>query len=883
MYASTKQKLTPVMLQYREAKEAYPDAILFFRLGDFYEMFNDDAVVAARELQLTLTSRNKGATDEVPMAGVPVHSAHNYLSKLLVAGHKVAICEQIGDPSKIKGIVPRKVVRVLTPGLLTDDDQLDARKNNYLCVVDDAGAAEDRYGLALLDLSTGELGAGVVSGRAMVVAEIARAEPSEALLPATLDELGAAVALALPKTPIRDDRPLVDDEVRPRLDEGLARPLYEEAAADHDALALRAAARALRFAAHYMPDTTLPVRRIARHEPDAAMRIDETAQGHLELVRGASGGKKGSLLDVVDATVTSPGARRLRRQLLSPLLDVAAIRRRLDAVELFVTNPRAREELREVLGGIGDLERLAVRASLREATPRDLRRLGVSLAAAPHALAAIRSIGELAGGTVARRSGGVLALDVDLLEPLRELLARALVDEPPARASDGGMLREGYDGELDELRRLRRDGTEMLSALEARYREQTGIGSLKVKFTRAFGWYIEVTKAHLDKVPEGWRRRQTLTSSERYLDDELEELADKLGHAEERYGEREAALFAELVDHVAGQAEPLRVLADAIAQWDVSSALAEIAHRHDYVRPEVDESERLELEDARHPVVERYVPTGQFVPNDTRLDLDDERLWIVTGPNMAGKSTLMRQVAACCILAQMGAFVPARRARVGVVDRVLSRVGASDNLARGESTFMVEMRETATILRDATRRSLVILDEIGRGTSTFDGLAIAWAVAEHLYAAVGCRAMFATHYHQLTELAEHHDGVANYSVSAREHEGDVVFLHRITPGAVSKSYGIAVARLAGLPEAVLGRAGALLEALEEDTPVAGGPGTSKREAPAPQLDLFVRPKLPTCTEEEKAVLLQLANVELDRMTPLEALQLLASVKAQLAE
>ena len=384
-------------------------------------------------------------------------------------------------------------------------------------------------------------------------------------------------------------------------------------------------------------------------------------------------------------------------------------------------------------------------------------------------------------------------------------------------------------------------------------------------------------------MPETWRRRQTLTSSERYLDDELEELADKLGHAEERYGEREGALFSELVDHVAGQAEPLRVLADAIAQWDVSSALAEVAHRHDYVRPDVDESDRLELTDARHPVVERYVPTGQFVPNDTCLDLDGERLWIVTGPNMAGKSTLMRQVAACCILAQMGSFVPAREARIGVVDRVLSRVGASDNLARGESTFMVEMRETATILRDATRRSLVILDEIGRGTSTFDGLAIAWAVAEHLYAAVGCRAMFATHYHELTELAEHHEGIANYSVSAREHEGDVVFLHRITPGAVSKSYGIAVARLAGLPEAVLGRAGALLEALEEDTPVAGGPGTNRREAPAPQLDLFVRPKLPTCSEEDKAVLLQLANVELDRMTPLEALQLLSAMKRQLAE
>jgi DNA mismatch repair protein MutS len=882
VYASGKQKLTPVMLQYRDAKEAYPDAILFFRLGDFYEMFNDDAVVAAEELQLTLTSRNKGSEDEVPMAGVPVHAAHNYLSKLLVAGHKVAICEQIGDPSKIKGIVPRKVVRVLTPGLLTDDDQLDARRNNYLCSVDDAEAGDDRYGIALLDLSTGELSAGIVEGKAMVVAEIARAEPSETLLPRSLSELRNAVALAVPKTPIREDGDLAEDAVRPNLDESVARPLYEDAVASHPTGALRAAARALRFATHYLPDTTLPVRRIARHAPDAVMRIDETAQTHLELLRGAEGTKKGSLLDVVDATVTPPGARRLRRQLVTPLLDVAGIRRRLDAVELFLENPRAREELRGVLRQVGDLERLAVRASLREASPRDLRRMATSLEAAPQALAAIRSIAALATDGLPPEDT-VLALDVDLLEPLRQLLNRALVDEPPAHTRDGGMIREGFDGELDELRALRKSGTELLSALESRYREETQIGSLKVKYTRAFGWYIEVTKAHLDKVPDHWRRRQTLTASERYLDDELEELADKLGHAEERYDEREARLFSELVDDVAKEAEPLRFLAAAIAQWDVSSALAEIAHRHDYVRPEIDESERLELIDARHPVVERYVPTGQFVPNDTRLDTEDERLWIVTGPNMAGKSTLMRQVATCCILAQMGSFVPAQRAQIGVVDRVLSRVGASDNLARGESTFMVEMRETATILRDATRRSLVILDEIGRGTSTFDGLAIAWAVAEHLYAAIGCRAMFATHYHQLTELAEHHGGVANYSVSAREHEGDVVFLHRLTPGAVSKSYGIAVARLAGLPESVLGRAGAVLESLEEDVPVAGGPGTARREPPAPQLDLFTRPKVPMCTETEKAALLQLANVELDRMTPLEALQLLASLKEAIAE
>jgi DNA mismatch repair protein MutS len=418
-----------------------------------------------------------------------------------------------------------------------------------------------------------------------------------------------------------------------------------------------------------------------------------------------------------------------------------------------------------------------------------------------------------------------------------------------------------------------------MTALEARLREQLHIGSLKIKYTRAFAWYIEVTRANLDKVPESWRRKQSLATVERYLNDELEELADKLMSAEERYSEREAALFEALVGDVAKHGEGLRKLAAAVAEWDVSAGLAETAHRHDYTRPEVDDSERLALSDARHPVVEQHVASGRFVPNDTTLDVAGERLLLVTGPNMAGKSTLMRQVALCVMLAQMGSYVPARSAHVGVVDRVLSRVGASDNLARGESTFMVEMRETATILRDARRRSLVILDEIGRGTSTYDGLAIAWAVSEFLHQSVGCRAMFATHYHQLTELAEHLDGVANYSVSAREHDGDIVFLHRLTAGSVSRSYGIAVARLAGLPEPVLGRAGALLAALESESSIAGGPGSTGGSRDA-QLDLFTPPEPPG---SERAVCDTLRNIDPNRMTPLEALEMLARLKVDLAD
>jgi len=871
MFPPGQKKLTPVMRQYKEAKDAFPDAILFFRLGDFYEMFNDDAVVAARELSITLTSRSKSSPDPVPMAGVPYHSAHGYLARLIAAGHKVAICEQMGDPSQLKGIVPRKVVRVLTPGLLTDTDQLDAKANNFLCAVEGDPDTPDGWGLSWLDLSTGELQACALQSSAMLVAELARADPSETLIPSAVQELlEPSIRQALPRTAVRADDDLPDD-VRPWLDESVAAPLFDDAQRLHPEVAVRAAARALRFARRYLPDTELPVRRVGHYDPRGRLHIDETAQRHLELTKGADDRtKKGSLLETIDQTVTAAGGRLLRRWLLAPLIEVAAIRRRHDAVELFVRHPRTRADLREVLRRVGDVERLATRASLREATPRELGALGQSLEALPDALAII---GEVVSQEVGG-AGEALKLDVDPLTPLAALLARSLVEDPPANAREGGMIREGYDDELDEYRSLRTSGKEVIKALEARLREETTIASLKVKHTRAFGWYIEVTKAHLDKVPETWRRRQTLTGSERYLDDELETIADKLSGAEERYAQREGELFTELVSLVAAQSEGLRALAAAVAEWDVYAALSELAHERDYCRPSVDDGDALILRDARHPVVEQFVPAGRFVPNDTHLSLSGERQWIITGPNMAGKSTLMRQVALNVILAQMGSFVPAREAHVGVVDRVLSRVGASDNLARGESTFMVEMRETAKILRDATSRSLVILDEIGRGTSTYDGLSIAWAVAEHLYTRVGCRALFATHYHQLTELAGLHEGIANYSVSAREHDGEIVLLHRITPGAVSRSYGIAVARLAGLPASVLKRAETLLVSLEQQA--------HQQPKVDVQLDLFnAAPPPPALSPEQEEVLERLADVDVSQTTPLDALGLLDELKRKL--
>ncbi|MGK4005415.1 DNA mismatch repair protein MutS [Sorangium sp. So ce1036] len=895
-----RKKLTPVMRQYEEAKALHPDAILFFRLGDFYEMFNDDAVLVSRALNLTLTSRNKGEPGEHPMAGVPHHAAHGYIARLLALGHKVAICEQLGDPSKIKGLVPRQVVRVVTPGLVTETDQLDARANHYLAAVDgggvprgDAGATGGPYGLSLLDLSTGELSATSIPDAATLLAELARADPREALIARDLPDVRAAAASLACRAALRDDEDLDSAAVASILDDAAIEPISAAALAEHPLPAVRAAARALRFARRCSPGARIPVRRIAPHDTSGTLRIDETAQSHLELVRAADGGRRGTLLDVIDCTVTPGGARLLRRRLLTPLADVAAIRRRLDEVELFVAHPRARGELRDALGGVGDLERLSVRALLGEATPRDLGGLRDGLTAAPAAIAAIRSIPDLGGApgrgeaaAAAEASAEPLLADAaatDVVADVCAELTAALVERPPPNAREGGVFREGYDKELDEARATEKNGTELILALEARLRAQTGAPSLRVKYTRVFGWYIEVTRAHVGKVPDTFRRKQTVATGERYTSDELDELADKIEHAGARALEREAALFERLRTLVARNEARLRALARRLAAWDVAAALADVAHRNDYVRPHVTSGDAIAIRDGRHPVVERYAAAGNFVPNDTRLDLAGERLWLITGPNMAGKSTLMRQVALIVVLAQMGSYVPAREAEIGLVDRILSRVGASDNVARGESTFMVEMRETAEILRGATRRSLVILDEIGRGTSTYDGLAIAWAVAEHLFEAVGCRALFATHYHELTELSARAPGIANYSVAAREHGDDVIFLHKLEPGPASRSYGVAVARLAGVPEGVLARARAILATLESGAALPGGKHASLRgrtRAGAAQLDLFV-PAQAASPPEHAAVLETLRSVDVDRLAPLDALKLVVKLKGLL--
>lgn len=874
---------TPVMRQWDAAKEAHPDALLFFRMGDFYELFGDDAVVAARALDLTLTSRNKGAEDELPMAGVPHLAASQYLQRLLDQGFKVAICEQMADPSKVKGLVPREVVRVVSPGIVYDDAGLRAAENHFVVALE--AGENGPFGVAFLDASTGELGACEAESAQLAVAECVRLDPRELLAGPATEGVVRVLCNNRARLAVRvESEPIDDVAATARLDALLG--ASEAVAACASPLARRAAARCIAFAQACEPGKSLPVSRLSGYVLSDTLVLDEATQAHLELVRTLSGDTKGALLGELDATVTAAGARLLRRRLLAPRMNVAELRRRLDAVELFVMQPGVRRELRERLGAAADLERIAVKLAVDRAGPRDLLALSRTLASLPE----LASVLECCPDRSAREALGVAdgAPWVEPASDLAVLLERALEGDPPARASDGNVLREGYDAELDEYRTLQRDGQRLIVELEARLREQSQIGSLKLRYTRVFGWYVEVTRAHLEKVPSSFRRKQTIANGERYSCDELDDLADRLAHAEERFRAREASLYAALVRELSAHVERLRAIAATLAQWDVASALAEVAHRRDYARPHVDESLRLLIEEGRHPVVEQRAAAGRFVPNDVDVDANPgvaesggaKRLWLVTGPNMAGKSTFMRQAALIVILAQMGSFVPARKAHIGVVDRVLTRVGASDNLARGESTFMVEMTETANILRRATRRSLVVLDEIGRGTSTYDGLAIAWAVAEYLHDAIGCRALFATHYHELTELAATRAGCDNFSVSAREHDGEILFLHRLAHGVASRSYGVACARLAGVPEVVLLRARAILAELERGAALPSGAHASMRartRAGKVQLDLFASN---TDVDERPNPAVELLKaVDIDRLTPLEALQLVAQLKA----
>ncbi len=864
-------RLTPMFRQWLAAKREHPDALLLFRMGDFYELFFDDARIAAPILEIALTARGRGTKTEAPMCGIPHHALGTYVARLVERGYRVAICEQVEDPRRARGMVRREVVRVLSPGTFTDPDRLAPDRGLWLAALAPPGPGDGPWGIALVDLSTGEMLLARRKEPAGVTDLLARYEVREVLVP---EGEGERVGALLPE--VGGTRPVVTGTPPDRFHPGLAPATVldylgvrslEAFGCPPDHPGLPAAAAALRHLEETQHARPRHLDRLRVEDEGNVLLLDASTRRNLELVRNLRDGtRRHTLLEVLDRTRTPVGARRLRSWLLAPLRDVEAIRRRQELVAALVEEPGLRDEIRETLGEIRDLERLLGRAALGTAGPHDLVALRSSLAA----------LGPLGSalGRIAAPLGRDLLGRLDRLEDLRDLLERALAAEPAGAPGEGRVIREGFDGELDEARELARGGRKLVAGIESRERERTGIPSLKVRYNKVFGYFIEVTRANLSRVPEDYERRQTLAGGERFVTPELKELEARILSAEERVGTRERELFDGLLREVTRRGPRLRETAEVVGDLDALASLAEVAAAEGWVRPVVDSGDRLEIADGRHPVVERLLGAGRFVPNDCRLD-DEQRILVVTGPNMGGKSTYLRQVALLAVMAQVGSFVPAREARIGVIDRVFCRVGAADNLAGGESTFMVEMVETANILHGASDRSLVVLDEIGRGTSTWDGMAIAWAVVEHLHdhPRVRPKTLFATHYHELTELATRLPRLANVHITVREHGNDVVFLHRVEPGASDRSYGIHVARLAGLPDPVVRRAREILDHL------ATGHGDALdlvRPAPGTplQLDLFTPARTDPAAEE---ILARLRGIDPDDTTPRQALAILAEL------
>jgi len=867
--------LTPAMRQYLEIKSRYPDCILFFRMGDFYEMFFEDAVLASKLLEITLTSRDKGKEDSVPLCGFPWHAASSYIAKLIAKGHKVAICEQMEDPRLAKGVVKREVVRVVTPGLVLDPDSLEAKQNNFLAGIALRGEA---FGLAFLDVSTGEFRATEMRDRAAFLDEVIRHGFREVVMEEGLKDPLLETVLAREL-----EGCVINRFPRDWFEHGAALAILGEHVGAESIARLEPESRPALVAAagavmRYVRETQREglghINEITAYRSESFLVLDETAKRNLELFVTTQGGtKEGTLFHVIDETMTAMGGRRLRWWLAYPLLDAARIRERLAAVGEIREAHLVRRDLRRALGGLHDMERLGARISLGVANGRDLAALRASLRALPGLRGLLGAFETPVPAAI--RDG------IDEMPETLELLERAIVDEPPLALREGGIIREGYDEELDRILSIARDGKSWIAALEEKERRRTGIANLRVGFNSVFGYYIEVTKSQTASVPAEYIRKQTLVNAERYINEELKEYEQTVLHAEERRREREYDLFTEIRERVAGRIRRIQKSAAALADLDALAALAEVAEKYNYVRPAVDESDVIEIRDGRHPVVERMPLAEGFVPNDVLMDRGANRLLVITGPNMAGKSTYIRQVALIVILAQMGSFVPAAEARIGLADRVFTRVGAADVLAKGQSTFMVEMTEVAHILRHATPRSLILLDEVGRGTSTFDGLSIAWAVAEHIHDAphLGSRTLFATHYHQLTDLALTREGVANYYIAVKEWGERIIFLRRIMKGAANRSYGIQVARLAGVPDEVIRRAREVLENLEKGEldevgmpTLARGRKGARRPATG-QLSLFA--------DEESLVLDEIASTDVDALTPLEAMNRIAQWRERL--
>ena len=862
---------TPAMRQYLDVKRQHRDAIVLFRMGDFYEMFYEDALAASRVLELTLTSRAKdGSGVAIPMCGVPHHAVDTYLGRLVRGGYRVAICDQVEDPRKVKGLVKREVTRVVSPGTFVDASYLEAREPAFLAAIRTPGAGATAYGLSFLDVSTGDFAAAEFAGpgaAAALAAEIAVLRPKEVLLADDAEADG--LVQALDGSRLTRVATWTFDPTR-----GRAALLEQFRCATLTPFGLDTAAAAVGAAGaivSYLRDTQrrelAHVRAIALRAPADALVIDPVTMRHLGLVEGPDGGRADSVLAQLDRSVTAMGGRLMRAWIVRPLVTLARIQDRLDAVEDFAFRNTERAKLRDALSGVHDLERLISRIALGTAGPRDFLSLRQSLAAVPRVLAVA---GELQAPLV--RS---LTAQIDPLADVAHAIAETLVNDPPAVARDGGIIRDGVDPELDDLRTTSRGGKSAIAAMEDAERTRAGIPSLKIRYNRVFGYYIEISKSHLANVPADYVRKQTIAGGERYITPALKDYEDKVLGADERIAARELELFETLRQGVSAEAGRVLDTARALAAIDALAALAETAALANYTKPQVHDGDEFSAADVRHPVVERRV-TDAFVPNDVGLNGTDRQLVILTGPNMGGKSTYLRQTALLAILAQMGSFVAARTAKLAIVDRIFARVGASDNITRGQSTFMVEMQETATILHAATSRSLVILDEIGRGTATFDGLSLAWAVAEHLASNDRARpkTIFATHYHELTDLADALPGVGNCHTAAREYKDDIIFLHKVVPGRSDRSYGIQVARLAGLPPAVVRRAAEILRSLEQDELQRGGrPSLSGVSSPAQrQLALF-QP-----APDMHPVLDRLRALEVDRLTPLEALNLLSELK-----
>jgi DNA mismatch repair protein MutS len=852
--------VTPMMRQYEEAKQACPDALLLFRMGDFYEMFHEDAKTAARVLNLAVTSREKGENG-IPMAGFPYHQLESYLGKLIAAGIRAAVCEQVEDPKLAKGLVRREVTRIVTPGTVTDDALLDPRESNFLAAV----SPGDPVGLAWVELSTGRFVAASFSPR-QLVDQLARIAPAECLL----SDDAAPLPTHLNERMMVTRRPnwaFSQQNATQILAKhfgtaGLEGFGFTESPADCQAI--RAAGAILDYLAETQKSSLEHIDRLVPYHSSGTLEIDESSRRSLEITRTIRDGRReGSLLWVLDRSVTAMGSRLLADWVGNPLTDVDSINLRLDAVGELTQEQSLCDDLHEALRRVYDVERLLARVTTGRCSPRDLSFLGRTL----------RSLPAIKAKLTARRSQLLNDMEagIDLCEDLRAKLDAALADECPLLSREGGFIREGFSEELDALRELAHGGKQWIARYQAQEIERTGISTLKVGFNKVFGYYIEITNTHREKIPVEYIRKQTIKNAERYITPELKEYEEKVLTADEKAMELEYTLFLALRDAVAAERRRMQSTAAVLSQIDVLVALAELARQRNYCRPTIVDEPVLQILDGRHPVLDIMEPDGKFVPNDVAVGGESGTILLITGPNMAGKSTYIRQVALLTLMAQIGSYLPAREATVGVADRIFARVGASDELTRGQSTFMVEMTETARILNTATAKSLVILDEIGRGTSTYDGISLAWSVVEHLHEQIGCRTLFATHYHELTDLEKSMEGVKNLNVAVREWQDEVIFLHKIIAGAADKSYGIHVARLAGVPRKVVERSKEILSQLEEDhlDPEGRAKIAQARVAPKKthlQLTLFG----PT----DHPLLDEVRHVDLNNMTPLQALQMI---------